>query len=225
MSTTDGHPWTKAAELPPWPSRDRLSNRFNTAPTDITCSACAMRRGAVESLDEGLADGADPETGPGSRPHALKRWTTCRRCSSGDAAHRQPIHGPQEQENAHDLCIFNCAERGGPWGWPTQWQWTARSLIARGHDPWLGSRYRIAADVFPYSLHGHGPASQPSGLRSSAKLPKQGPKGYSARNRRIRREMRMEIIQMPIADLYLGSFRSVGTWMTFTPQSSTRPVG
>ena len=187
-----------------------------------------MRGGAVDPLMKALVDGADPERSP-KLPglyafEALDDSQAAAARRAMRAQHLALIHGPPGTGKTHTICAILselCLEKGRPLGLADSnaaVDHLTRSLIARGHDPLrLGSRYRIAADVFPYSLHGR-MAQHPNQavlvqLEKEIRRSKGREKGQLVReSRRIRREMRMEIIQnAPLLTCTLGSFgRFVG---------------
>lgn len=223
---------TKAAELPPWLSQSDLVVSLDFDDRTYRNYLSGLEKCAEapsNPLMKALVDGADPETESPELPglyafEALDASQAAAARRAMRAQHLALIHGPPGTGKTHTICAILselCLEKGRPLGLADSnaaVDHLTRSLIARGHDPLrLGSRYRIAPDVFPYSLHGR-MAQHPNQavlvqLEKEIRRSKGREKGQLVReSRRIRREMRMEIIQnAPLLTCTLGSFgRFVG---------------
>lgn len=122
------------------------------------------------------------------------------------ARHLALIHGPPGTGKTHTICAILselCREKQRPLGLADSNAAVdnlTRALIARGHDPLrLGSRYRIAKEVYPYSLWGrmetHPNQAALKLLEKEIRRSSGREKGQLVREiRQLRRDMRAEII-------------------------------
>lgn len=223
---------TKADELPPWLGQSDLvvSLDFDSRTyRNFLDGLEKCSEDPTNPLMEALMAGTDSANDSPERPglysfEALDDSQAAAARRAMRAQHLALIHGPPGTGKTHTICAILselCLEKGRPLGLADSnaaVDHLTRSLIARGLDPLrLGSRYRIAPDVFQYSLHGR-MAQHPNQavlvqLEKEIRRSKGREKGQLVReSRRIRREIRMEIIQnAPLLTCTLGSFgRFVG---------------